>query len=174
MVDNVRLEQLHLELGRLGAGVGIHLDVKRQDASELGQLPLVHARRLVETISKPPTTQVPHLDHVDLGDVANAKVADGNVGGLEKVQQRLERSQRAALHVHAGAVLVDGGAQPLKLLHHGAAGLALGKALFYRQLEGGIAAAYDDAARTMACNMMDESALEGVQAFIEKRPPGWQ
>jgi 1,4-dihydroxy-2-naphthoyl-CoA synthase len=27
--------------------------------------------------------------------------------------------------------------------------------------------------RTMACNMMDDSALEGVQAFIEKRPPNW-
>ena len=51
--------------------------------------------------------------------------------------------------------------------------LAMGKALFYRQLEGGIAAAYEDAARTMACNMMDDSALEGVQAFIEKRPPRW-
>jgi 1,4-dihydroxy-2-naphthoyl-CoA synthase len=25
----------------------------------------------------------------------------------------------------------------------------------------------------MACNMMDEAALEGVQAFIEKRPPRW-
>ena len=49
--------------------------------------------------------------------------------------------------------------------------LALGKALFYRQLESGIQAAYDDAGRTMACNMMDVSALEGVQAFIEKRPP---
>lgn len=51
--------------------------------------------------------------------------------------------------------------------------LAMGKALFYRQLETGIAAAYDDAARTMACNMMDESALEGVQAFIDKRAPRW-
>jgi enoyl-CoA hydratase/carnithine racemase len=51
--------------------------------------------------------------------------------------------------------------------------LAMGKALFYRQLEVGIEAAYDDAARTMACNMMDESALEGVQAFIDKRPPRW-
>jgi enoyl-CoA hydratase/carnithine racemase len=51
--------------------------------------------------------------------------------------------------------------------------LALGKALFYRQLETGIAAAYDDAASTMACNMMEASALEGVQAFIEKRPPKW-
>ncbi len=25
----------------------------------------------------------------------------------------------------------------------------------------------------MACNMMDEAALEGVQAFIEKRSPRW-
>jgi enoyl-CoA hydratase/carnithine racemase len=51
--------------------------------------------------------------------------------------------------------------------------IALGKALFYRQLETGIQAAYEDAGRTMACNMMDESALEGVQAFIDKRRPGW-
>jgi enoyl-CoA hydratase/carnithine racemase len=51
--------------------------------------------------------------------------------------------------------------------------LALGKQLFYRQLEVGMQAAYDDAAHTMACNMMDASALEGVQAFIEKRKPSW-
>jgi enoyl-CoA hydratase/carnithine racemase len=51
--------------------------------------------------------------------------------------------------------------------------LALGKALFYRQVEAGLEAAYADAAKTMACNMMDEAALEGVQAFIEKRPPAW-
>jgi enoyl-CoA hydratase/carnithine racemase len=54
------------------------------------------------------------------------------------------------------------------------AALTLGKALFYRQLETGIAAAYADAAATMACNMMDASALEGVQAFIDKRPPDWR
>jgi enoyl-CoA hydratase/carnithine racemase len=51
--------------------------------------------------------------------------------------------------------------------------IALGKALFYRQLESGVAAAYDDAGRTMAANMMDNSALEGVQAFIDKRKPDW-
>ncbi len=54
------------------------------------------------------------------------------------------------------------------------AAVALGKGLFYRQLETGIEAAYADAGRTMACNMMDASALEGVQAFIEKRPPNWR
>ena len=53
------------------------------------------------------------------------------------------------------------------------AAIAAGKGLFYRQLETGIEAAYDAAGRTMACNMMDESALEGVQAFIDKRKPGW-
>jgi enoyl-CoA hydratase/carnithine racemase len=54
-----------------------------------------------------------------------------------------------------------------------AAAIAAGKALFYRQLEQPIDAAYADAARTMACNMMDTSALEGVQAFIDKRAPDW-
>jgi enoyl-CoA hydratase/carnithine racemase len=53
------------------------------------------------------------------------------------------------------------------------AGIAAGKALFYRQIEQPIAAAYADAGSTMACNMMDESALEGAQAFIEKRAPRW-
>jgi len=48
--------------------------------------------------------------------------------------------------------------------------VTLGKGLFYRQLENGIEAAYADAAQTLACNMMDASAQEGVQAFIDKRP----
>jgi len=52
--------------------------------------------------------------------------------------------------------------------------LALGKQLFYRQLELGLDAAYADAAQTMACNMMDADALEGVQAFIDKRAPAWR
>ena len=49
----------------------------------------------------------------------------------------------------------------------------MGKGLFYRQLETGIEAAYADAGETMACNMMEPSALEGVQAFIDKREPDW-
>ncbi|MGH8132901.1 MAG: enoyl-CoA hydratase [Steroidobacteraceae bacterium] len=51
--------------------------------------------------------------------------------------------------------------------------VALGKELFYRQGELGMAAAYDAAGQTMACNMMEEAALEGVQAFLEKRAPRW-
>jgi enoyl-CoA hydratase/carnithine racemase len=52
--------------------------------------------------------------------------------------------------------------------------VAMGKELFYRQIEVGIAAAYEAAGETMACNMMDEAALEGVQAFIDKREPRWR
>jgi enoyl-CoA hydratase/carnithine racemase len=52
--------------------------------------------------------------------------------------------------------------------------VAMGKEFFYRQVELGIAAAYREASQTMACNMMEEAALEGVQAFIEKRPPHWK
>jgi enoyl-CoA hydratase/carnithine racemase len=54
-----------------------------------------------------------------------------------------------------------------------AVAIALGKDLFYRQLEMGIDAAYQLAGQTMACNMIDEVAQEGVQAFIEKRPATW-
>lgn len=47
--------------------------------------------------------------------------------------------------------------------------LAMGKSLFYRQLESPMANAYDDAAHTMAGNMMESCALDGVQAFIDKK-----
>jgi enoyl-CoA hydratase/carnithine racemase len=45
----------------------------------------------------------------------------------------------------------------------------MGKQLFYKQIEMGLNAAYQLAGQTMACNMMDECALEGVQRFIDKR-----
>lgn len=51
--------------------------------------------------------------------------------------------------------------------------LALGKELFYRQRELGIEAAYQLAGQTMAVNMMEASAQEGVRAFTEKRKPHW-
>lgn len=54
-----------------------------------------------------------------------------------------------------------------------AVAIAAGKGLFYRQLEMGIDAAYQLAGETMACNMMAEPTLEGVQAFLEKRKPNW-
>jgi enoyl-CoA hydratase/carnithine racemase len=52
--------------------------------------------------------------------------------------------------------------------------VAAGKALFYRQLELGVEAAYEVAGEAMACNMIDGAAQEGVAAFMEKRPPKWE
>jgi len=54
-----------------------------------------------------------------------------------------------------------------------ASAIAMGKQLFYRQLESGIEAAYQLAGQTMACNMIDPVAQEGVQAFMDKRAPRW-
>ncbi|MFZ6775857.1 enoyl-CoA hydratase [Undibacterium sp. Ji83W] len=51
--------------------------------------------------------------------------------------------------------------------------ISMGKQLFYKQLEMGVEAAYQLAGQTMACNMLDDAAQEGVQAFLEKRRPDW-
>ena len=52
--------------------------------------------------------------------------------------------------------------------------LATGKALFYRQMEASLDAAYRDASNTIACNFMEPDAQEGVAAFLEKRKPNWE
>jgi len=53
------------------------------------------------------------------------------------------------------------------------AAIAMGKDLFYRQREMGLEAAYQLANQTMAVNMMESCAQEGVAAFTEKRKPDW-
>jgi enoyl-CoA hydratase/carnithine racemase len=55
-----------------------------------------------------------------------------------------------------------------------AAAVAMGKQLFYQQLEMGLDAAYQLASETMACNMMCEDAAEGIDAFMAKRKPAWR
>jgi enoyl-CoA hydratase/carnithine racemase len=60
-----------------------------------------------------------------------------------------------------------------RIIAKSAAAVSIGKRMFYRQLEMGLAAAYDFAAETMACNMMAADAGEGIDAFIERRPPQW-
>ncbi len=52
--------------------------------------------------------------------------------------------------------------------------VAIGKETFYRQIERPLAEAYDDAARVMVENMMAQDAAEGIEAFLEKRPPVWK
>lgn len=51
--------------------------------------------------------------------------------------------------------------------------VAMGKELFYRQVECGTEAAYQMAGQTMACNLIDPAAQEGIDAFIAKRKPSW-
>jgi enoyl-CoA hydratase/carnithine racemase len=50
----------------------------------------------------------------------------------------------------------------------------IGKEAFYRQAEMDIAAAYAYASEVMTENMLARDAAEGIDAFIEKRPPNWQ
>jgi enoyl-CoA hydratase/carnithine racemase len=52
--------------------------------------------------------------------------------------------------------------------------IAMGKELFYRQLEMGLEDAYTCASQAMACNMNSEDAREGIDAFIAKRKPEWK
>lgn len=52
--------------------------------------------------------------------------------------------------------------------------IRMGKQMFYRQLEMGMEAAYQMASETMACNMMTEDAVEGIDAFVAKRKPEWK
>ncbi len=52
--------------------------------------------------------------------------------------------------------------------------VAMGKALVYQQRELGIEAAYQLAGQTMAVNMQDADAQEGVSAFAQKRQPQWK
>ena len=47
----------------------------------------------------------------------------------------------------------------------------LGKALFHRQLGRPLDAAYVDAGAVMADNLLDTDAIEGIDAFLEKRDP---
>ena len=51
--------------------------------------------------------------------------------------------------------------------------LAIGKEAFYRQIELGLADAYEYAAGVMTRNMMARDAAEGIDAFLEKRRPSW-
>ncbi len=52
--------------------------------------------------------------------------------------------------------------------------IANGKRAFYEQLEMGIERAYELAGHVIASSFAHEEGREGMDAFIEKRPPNWQ
>ena len=93
-------------------------------------------------------------------------------GGFISAAQALERG--LINHAVAPAEL-DAKVQELidSISEKPARAIALGKKLFYQQQTMGTESAYQLATHAMADNMMDEAALEGVSAFIEKRKPVW-
>jgi enoyl-CoA hydratase/carnithine racemase len=56
-----------------------------------------------------------------------------------------------------------------QILKKPAVAVSTGKTLFYKQLEMGVEAAYQLAGQSMACNMVDEQAQEGVAGFLNKK-----
>ncbi len=53
------------------------------------------------------------------------------------------------------------------------AAIRIGKRAFYEQIEKPVAGAYEHAGRVMTENMLKRDAEEGIDAFLEKRPPVW-
>ena len=52
--------------------------------------------------------------------------------------------------------------------------IAAGKKVFYEQVETGLDRAYTLANEAMTCSLMTEDAVEGIDAFSQKRPPQWK
>jgi enoyl-CoA hydratase/carnithine racemase len=52
--------------------------------------------------------------------------------------------------------------------------IAQGKRAFYEQLEMGLERAYELAGHVIASSFAHQEGREGMDAFIEKRPPNWQ
>ena len=55
-----------------------------------------------------------------------------------------------------------------------AVSIQMGKKLFYSQIEKHLSGAYAEAGNVMACNLLEEETIEGVNAFLEKRKPSWK
>jgi enoyl-CoA hydratase/carnithine racemase len=60
-----------------------------------------------------------------------------------------------------------------KIASKSAMTLSTGKKAFYQQRELSLAEAYDYASRVMVENLLRRDSEEGINAFVEKRPPIW-
>jgi enoyl-CoA hydratase/carnithine racemase len=59
------------------------------------------------------------------------------------------------------------------IIARSAAAIRLGKRAFYDQVDRSIGEAYALTSEAMSCNAVLEDAAEGMDAFLEKRPPVW-
>jgi len=57
------------------------------------------------------------------------------------------------------------------ILARSAAVIGRGKRIFYEQIERGLESAYEVAGESMAGSVLEEDAREGMDAFLQKRPP---
>lgn len=62
----------------------------------------------------------------------------------------------------------------LKIAAKSSMTLKIGKEAFYKQAEMPLSEAYEYASMVMVENMMKQDANEGIEAFLDKRPPNWQ
>ncbi len=60
-----------------------------------------------------------------------------------------------------------------KLIKKSFQSIKIGKVAFYNQLEMSLGKAYDYTSMIMTKNMRTKDAKEGIEAFIQKRPPKW-
>ncbi len=75
--------------------------------------------------------------------------------------------------VPAGAALPEAKALAARIAARPASVVQGGKAAFRRQESRPLSAAYADAACVMVEQLLDAAAIEGIGAFLEKRPPRW-
>ena len=80
--------------------------------------------------------------------------------------------------VHADFALLQEGDLEMSMARHiadrPAVAVRTGKQMFYEQIDKELKQAYAYASRIMAENMMAAETSEGIDAFIEKREPGWK
>mmetsp|Transcript_110213 Transcript_110213/g.329529 ORF Transcript_110213/g.329529 Transcript_110213/m.329529 type:complete len:234 (-) Transcript_110213:2146-2847(-) len=92
VVDDVGRHDLHVVVLRLQDGLVVDLDVEREDDRVFGLLLLLHDRRLLDVL---------------LVNLADPDVEDWDLHVGEEGEQRLQRTQRARLHVHALRLLLE-------------------------------------------------------------------
>jgi enoyl-CoA hydratase/carnithine racemase len=60
-----------------------------------------------------------------------------------------------------------------RIVARSASVMALGKRAFYAQIDRPLRDAYTYTSEVMTCNLADPDSAEGMDAFVEKRPPRW-